>query len=649
MRCIAVLGPSQTGKTTLVDRLAELDGKPQRVSTPDGLDLVGFSYLDERWVALDCPGSIEAICHTHDALLAADAAVVCVSCDPDAAVLAAPYLRATTRAGLPTFLFVSRIDDPRGRVRDVIAALQDYAEHPIVLRQIPIREGGQIVGAVDLISERAWRFRSGQHSDLIEVPDSALEREAEARSELLESFSEFDDWLLEELIEDRQPAAGAVYAIAAREVASLDIVPAFLGSALKANGITRLMKALRHEVPTSDAARSRLAAATDDELGSAPVAVALHAHVRQHAGKAVILRAFTDDLRQGQPLAGANLAVLVDPFQEKGAANGFEAGAVAMALKSDHLHAGLACTPKKSAQPHALIEQVQPMHARVLIAQNDRDAAKLATALEKLAEEDPGMTITHEPGTGRPIAEVQGPLAMRALGQMLSEVFGVAVKEAMPQATFRETITGGVEVHYRHRKQTGGAGQFADVKLHVRPNARGEGFTFEEKIKGGTVPSNYIPAVEAGAREAMDEGPLGFPVVDVHVTLLDGQYHSVDSSDFAFRTAGRMGVREALEQATPVLLQPIHQIDVHVPSVYSGALVPLVSSLHGQVLSFNRDPEAKGWDLFRALLPERLLEGFGPSLRSATQGLAYYEHALDHFEELYGREADQARQAAGKA
>lgn len=642
MRCVAVLGPSQTGKTTLVDRLSNLEGKPQRFVTQDGPDLTRFSFLGDDWIALDCPGAIEALCHTQSALLAADAAVVCVSPDPEQAVLAAPYLRAVEVSGTPTFLFVGRIDEPRGRIRDVVAALQDYAAHPIVLRQAPIREGDKIVGAVDLISERAWRYRQGQHSDLIEIPESAMEREMEARSELLEHFSDFDDWLLEELIEDRQPAAGPLYAISSRILSASRIIPAFLGSSLNGNGITRLMKALRHEAPQVDALHNRLTAATEGKLDTPPIAVAFQAHYRQHAGKAVMLRALGEGVRQGQAVGGNNLGPLLDgAFGDGSAGNGLKPGSIGLAVKSDHLRTAHVYGKDRGTKPGDIVEFIPPMMSRILTATNDKDDGRLSTALERLAEDDPGMQVGLDPISSQFVVHVQGPLHLRALRHTLSEIFGISVEEHAPQPTFCETITKNADVHYRHRKQTGGAGQFADVKLSVRPNARGEGFSFEEVIKGGTVPSNYIPAVETGAREALDHGPLGYPVVDVHVTLTDGQYHSVDSSDFAFRTAGRMGVREALSKGVPVLLQPIHQVSVHVPSVYSGTLVPLISSLHGQVLGFDRDPRAKGWDVFRAMLPAHTLDGLVAKLRSATQGLAYYESSFDHYEELYGREAEK--------
>jgi elongation factor G len=204
-------------------------------------------------------------------------------------------------------------------------------------------------------------------------------------------------------------------------------------------------------------------------------------------------------------------------------------------------------------------------------------------------------------------------------------------------------------VLHRHRKQTGGAGQFAEVHLAVRPLARGAGFSFEETVKGGTVPRNFIPAVEAGAREGLQQGPLGFPVVDIAVTLTDGKHHAVDSSDHAFRTAARQGLREALEQSTSVLLQPVERVRVHLPSVHTGSLMAQVGGLKGQILGADAHPEMPGWDIFNALVPSAAREELLQMLASLTQGTAWLEWAFDHYEELRGREAEQVLSARAQA
>lgn len=647
MRCFSILGPSHGGKTTLADKLASLEGTPRRSETPHGLGVDFFDFLGETWCALDTPGSGEALAHAHDALMASDACILVVSPNPDEAVLAAPYLKAIEASGTPCILFVNRIDAPQGRVRDIIAALQDYSSHPLVLRQVPIREGDRIVGAVDLISERAWRYREGQTSTLVKIPDELIEREHEARVELLEHLSEFDDWLLEELIEDHEPANDAVYSISARVLAQNKVIPVMVGAASHNNGVMRLMKALRHEAPPVETLRERLAEQAGSDAATVS-AVGFHAYHRQNVGKTVLIRALAGGLKQGAQLAGHGLGALQDPGSGKPAADGELApGAVAAAVKSDHLAAPAVLATAASLPAPGWTAAPTPMIARVLAPQNERDETKLSGVLSKIAETDPGLVVRQEEGTGAQMVEVQGPVHLRDLMRGLAEVFRIEVEEKTPSPAYRETITKKADVHYRHRKQTGGAGQFADVKLGVRPNGRGDGFTFDETVKGGAVPRNFIPAVEAGAREALGKGPLGFPVIDVGVTLTDGQHHSVDSSEFAFRAAGRMGVSQALGDAAPVLMQPIYRIEFHIPSVFSGGLVPIVSSFKGQVLGFDRDESAKGWDVFRALIPGHSLDELAHALRSATQGIGWFSRAFDHFEELYGKEADAIVRAHG--
>ncbi|QRM57753.1 elongation factor G [Sinorhizobium sp. BG8] len=647
MRCFTVLGPSQTGKSTLVEKLGSLAAEPRTSTSPYGLGLTEFEISGETWCALDTPGSIESLAHAQHALLASDACVLCVSPSPDAAVLAAPYLRAIEASGTPCIIFVNRIDEPKGRLRDVIAALQDYSSHTLVLRQIPIREGEKVVGSVDLISERAWRYREGQTSSLIAIPEEVTEREHEARTELLEHLSEFDDWLLEELIEDREPDSAAIYAISSRILKQNKITPVFIGAASHSNGILRLMKALRHEAPPVEALRGRLAEASGLDAAGL-MAATFHGYHRQNVGKTVLARTLADGVKQGAAIGEAGLGTLQDPISARPIANGaLVAGAIFAAVKSDRLAVPALLASSGAAPPPVWTEPPTPMLERILVPGSERDETKLSGTLAKLAETDRSLAVSQEEGTGAHLICVQGPLHLRDLSRTLSEVFHVEVTDQSPRPVYRETVSKPSDVHYRHRKQTGGAGQFADVKLTIHPNERGSGFSFAEVVKGGAVPRNFIPAVEAGAREAMEKGPLGFGVIDVGVTLTDGQHHSVDSSEFAFRAAAKMGVRQALSQASPVLMQPISRVEIHIPSIYTGGLVQIVSALKGQVLGFDRDESAKGWDTFRALVPGSALEELARSLRSVTQGIGYFSKTFDHFEELYGKEADAIVTAHG--
>lgn len=625
MRVFTVLGPSGSGKSTLVHALAGLeDRRGKSLVVPGVATVTSFGFMGEDWAAIDIAGGVENLGSVVAALAASDIAVVCVPPDAEGAVLAAPFLREVEEAGLPAILFINRIDSPQNRIAEIVSALQTYTRHHIVLREVPIREGTTIVGFVDLLSERAWKFEDGKRSVLIEMPDSVKAREGQARAELLESYADFDEQLMEELIEDKQPPAAEVFGIAARTVQHNDLVPCFFGSASKGHGINRLMKSLRHDAPGVEVAAGRLA--------SGAAAVGALADVIRHLGKVVLVRAIGATVAGGARLGGADVGSITD-LDAKTVLGKLAPGQIGLAVKSDHLSAGRAFSAE-GAQPLA---GQGAAHAsafrRILSPVHEKDDSRLLVALDRLAEIDPALFVAPDEKTGQPILSTRGPLHMRRVLHRISTDFGIPVTEAPVPPALRETIQRGTEVHHRHRKQTGGAGQFADVVVELRPEPRGAGFAFCETVKGGAVPRNYIPAVEEGARDAMAVGPLGFPVVDVSVELKDGKAHSVDSSDHAFRTAGKNALREAMAEVGTVLLQPIMKIDIQVPSVFSGALVPLTSGLKGQIIGFQAHGTAAGWDVFQLSLPMASEDALFAALAATTRGTAWYTSTFDRYQE----------------
>jgi elongation factor G len=624
MRVFTVLGPSGSGKTTLVQALAGLDDRRGKSLTVPGVATVSsFGFMTEDWAAIDIVGGAENLGSAVAALAASDIAVVCVPPDADSAVLAAPFIRKVEEVGIPCLIFINRIDSPQSRISEIVSALQTYSRHHITLREVPIREGNAITGFVDLVSERAWKFEEGKHSVLIEMPDVVKDREASARAELLESYADFDEKLMEELIEDRQPQVGDVYQITSRTLKQNAVIACFFGSAGKGHGITRLMKSLRHDAPSVERAQ--------DRLDSGTTAAGALADVIRHLGKVVLLRAIGGPVSSGTRLGGADIGSVTD-LDAKTVLGELAPGQIGLAVKSDHLAAGQVFS-RDAAQPLPAWGQVQASpYRRIIAPEHDRDDSRLLAALARLAEIDPALHLSSDDKTGRPILGTQGPLHLRRVLAKLTGDFGIPVTETPVPAALRETIQRGTEVHHRHRKQTGGAGQFADVVIELRPEARGSGFAFSETVKGGVVPRNYIPSVEEGARDALVQGPLGHPVCDVSVELKDGKAHSVDSSDHAFRTAGKNAVREALAEVGTVTLQPVMKIDVHVPSVFSGVLVPLVSGLKGQILGFEGHETATGWDVFQLLLPMAAEDSLFVTLAAATKGTAWFTSSFDHYE-----------------
>ena len=462
----------------------------------------------------------------------------------------------------------------------------------------------------------------------MELPETMIEREQQARSELLEAFADYDDDLLEQIVEDKAPVAKDVYSISTKALQRHNLVPAFLGSATLGNGLQRLLKSLRHEVPFVDTLRGRLG--LDNDVRAA---VCLGDY-KKHLGRICLLRALEDGLGPRRRLAGSELGGLNALDAKSPIEAPLSAGEFAVSIKSDHLLPASFVAENDArempswASPHApaLKRRVHPLH--------EKDEGKLSSALLRLSEIDPGLTLSQDETSGSPVIGIQGQQHLNAIISKLKEAFSIDVECSPVPAALRETIRGKTTIHHRHRKQSGGAGQFADVIVDIAPLSRGGGFVFEEKVKGGAVPRNYIPSVEVGARDALSKGPSGFQVVDVKVELKDGKSHSVDSSDFAFRTAGHNAVKEALETVGTTILQPIMMIEIQVPSVFDGNLVQLVSGLKGQVLGFDTHPDCEGWDVFRALLPMASEEELSQALGSATRGTAWFSSGLDHYEEL---------------
>ncbi|SOB99918.1 elongation factor G [Rhodobacter maris] len=626
MKVVSIVGPSQAGKSTLAEALATLEGaKPRKHSLFGDTTVTKFSFMGEDWALLDAPGGADHLPQLAPMLAASDAVVLCVPADAEAAVLAAPYLRLIEAADLPTFIFVNKIDATQDRASAIVAALQGYCPHAIVLRQIPIRKDGHVIGAVDLISERAWEYHDHARSSLMELPAALREREEEARGELLEHLADFDEQLLTELIEDQAPMTEEVYDISTKALQHHDLLPALLGSASHGNGMMRLMKSLRHEVPDVAQTAARTGA----------LAVGALADNVKHLGKTVLVRALAAGVAPGAKLGGATIGSITD-IDAKTQLGALAPGEIGLTVKTDHL--GLA-QPLYSAEGclelPAWMVAPPANHALLIEPENERDETRLAAALPKLLELDPGLTVGTDPQSGKTLLGTQGPLHLRRVLEKLEADFGIKAVTAPQGTALCETVTGSAQKQYRHRKQSGGAGQFADVVIEVKPLGRGEGFAFTETVKGGAVPRNYIPSVEAGARDALGAGPKGYPVVDLAVNLSDGKSHAVDSSDHAFRTAGKAAVREALTEIGTVVLQPVCKVTISVPSVYSGGLSPLVSGLKGQVLGFEADPGAKGWDLFEALMPAASLADLFQSLGGATRGTSGFFATLDHYEEQY--------------
>jgi elongation factor G len=662
-RCVALVGPFQSGKTTLLEAILARTGSVPRAGSVDAGTSVGdasaearhhkmsvtltaatTTFMGDSYTFIDCPGSVEFAHDMRAALPAVDAAVVVCEADEKKLPQLQLILRELEELKIPRFLFLNKIDRANKRIRETLSTLQPASRVPLVLRQIPIWKGELIEGFVDLALERAFVYREHKASEVIALEGGDLDREKEARFSMLEKLADHDDALMEQLLEDIQPPRDAVFDDLARELREGLICPVLLGSAARENGVLRLMKALRHEAPGIAETAKRLGAPpSKDALGYVFKTVHL-----QHGGKLSLTRLLSGHLDDGATAlswsgeSGRVSGILSVSGAHDSKRAAAEAGDTVALGKLDTVKTGDTISSGKTAPVSLVKVEPMPPVLAVSIAAGDRkDDVKLGQALLRLNEEDPSLTMVHNPRTHDTVLWGQGEMHLRVALERLRDRFGVNVKSHPPAIGYQETIRKSISQRGRHKKQSGGHGQFGDVVLEIRPLPRGEGFKFDEKVVGGAVPRNYIGAVEEGVVDGLTRGPLGFPVIDVQVTLTDGSYHSVDSSDLAFRTAARVGVTEGLPQCQPVLLEPLYVVEIVCPTDATAKINAILSARRGQILGFDTREGWPGWDCVRAMMPEAEIGELIVELRSATAGAGGFTRQFDRMAEVTGRAADQ--------
>ena len=608
-RAIALVGPAGAGKTSLAEAMlfasrtidrqgSTANGSSVGDASPEArqrggsteLNLMHFDYLGDQFAIIDAPGSVGFAADGASAVAVADMAIVVVDPDPARAALAAPSLRMLDELGIPHLIFVNRVDQARGRIRDLLSALQPMSVSPLIARQVPIRQGDKITGFVDIALERAYHYRPGDSSEQITMPLELADREAEARTQMLERLADHDDDLLEQLLMDQVPEQSTIFADLAREASENLGVSVLFGSASSSWGVRRLLKALRHEAPGPETTARRLSV-------SDPALYAFKINHGGSVGRLALARVLGGSISEGSELkttdgASSRLGALFTVQGDKTSKTTTAGpGAVVAVAKADEVKAGQWVSAGAIPPPVELPATAR--NATVAIAPADRkDDVRLASALARLAEEDAALTIEHDDDSHELRLRGVNDEHLALVVTRLKRRYGVEVMSKPCSIGYRESIRQTVRQHGRHKKQSGGHGQYGDVIIEIRPLARGEGFKFEEKIHGGSIPRQYIPAVEAGVKDACIKGPLGFPVDDVAVSLVDGSYHSVDSSELAFRTAGRIAMHDALAAAAPHLLEPVQRLVVVSPSSSTSKVSSTIASRRGQMLGLGpRD----GW------------------------------------------------------
>ena len=671
-RCIALVGPFASGKTTLLEAILARTGAITRQSTVAEKHTVGDAspearahqmsvevnvaeteFMGDKLTFFDCPGSIEFAFEGEGVLAGVDLAVVVAEADEKKIPALQVILKNLEDHKVPRILFLNKVDKADASVRETLKTLQPASGVPLVLRHIPMWKDNVVTGYIDLALERAFVYQDLSPSEMIPISDEDKEREIDARYHMMETLADYDDALMEQLLEERVPPRDQIFGDLVREMREGLICPVLIGAAEHGGGVGRLLKAIRHESPDITDTRARL----DIGVGGDAVVQVMKTLHSTHGGKMSIARVLAGSVGDGAELIGPDGSVgrvsgvfrVVGQHSTKREAA--EVGETVGLGKLDGAQTGMTLGAGKTPPAQVVkLAPPEPVLGTAVAAAERKDDVKLSAALSKLIEEDPSLRITHTQDTGETLIEGQGEMHLRVAMERLTGKYGIATVTHEPAVPYKETIRRGVTVRGRHKKQSGGHGQFGDVVLDIKPLPRGTGFQFAEKVTGGAVPRNYFGSVELGVAEYLNKGPLGFTVVDVAVTLTDGSYHAVDSSDMAFRTAAQIGMREGMPQCHPVLLEPILKVEIAVPSEATPRVNGIVSQRRGQILGFDGRPSWPGWDVVVGLIPQAEIRDLIVELRSATAGVGTFKASFDHLAELTGRLADQViEKAAEKA
>jgi elongation factor G len=653
-RNVAIVGPYSSGKTTLLESLLYVTGTISRKGqvtekntvgdgTPEARDrqmsveinAAGTEYGGIRFTFLDCPGSVELAQETYNALIGVDAAIVV--CEPlvDRVLILAPLFQFLDDWEIPHMVFINKMDRASSPFVDILQAIKTVSSRPLVPHQYPIRQGQDLIGYIDLVTEQAYHYHPGAPADPVPLPDALRDEEHAARTEMLETLADFDDHLLEELLEEIDPPQDEILQDLRKDLGADLIVPVFLGIADQDYGVRPLLDALMREAP--DAASTTEHRGLDHQADTV-LAQVLKTYFSPQGGRLSLVRIWQGTLPDGASVNGERLGGIYQVMgQQLNSLNEARAGDIVALARLENAHTGDTLMLNGNARSVELsrAEKIDPVYALAIAPEKRSDEVKLSGALNKLVEEDPALLWEQHGDTHEVILWGQGEIHLQIALDRLRRKYNLPMSTHAPQIPFKETIRRSREnVHGRYKHQTGGHGQFGDVYLDIKPLPRGEGFSFGETIVGGVVPRQYIPGVETGVREYLAHGPLGFPVVDVAVTLTNGSYHSVDSSEQAFKQAARVAMQSGLPDCEPALLEPILSVEISVPTDFTSNVLRLISGRRGQILGYESKSNWKGWDQVAAQIPQAEMQDLIVELRSLTLGVGSFRWQFDHLQEV---------------
>jgi elongation factor G len=672
IRNVLLVGHGGAGKTTLLESMLFTTGAITRMGTVEDGNTVSDHDPDEQrrgisvslsvapveWKGtkinvLDAPGTADFVGDLRSAIRAADAVIVVVSAVDGVEVQTEYAWELAVEEGLPRAIFVNKLDRERADFQQTLDQLVASFGNQVAPFELPIGQEHEFAGIADLLHEKADRYPDGPIAEESEWPEDLHAMADPAREKLIEAVAESDDALIERYLEEGTLPEGDIVHGAKDGFARARLAPVIVGSATKAIGIDRLLDFIVEEFP-SPIERAPLQVQTkggDAERTCDPdgplTAFVFKTLSDPFVGHITMFRVFSGRMRpdtsvhnasQGTDERIGQLFTLVG--KEHANVPEVTAGDIGAVAKLQHAHTGDTFSTKDEPAQLTGVEIPEPLLAYAIAPKTKGDEDKLATGLSRLREEDPSFRVARNEETHETVIYGMGEAHLGVQIERLARKFGVEVDHAPAKIAYRETFRGKAKGHGRHVKQSGGHGQYAICDIEVEPLPRGEGFVFEDKIFGGAVPHQFIPSVEKGVVRTMAEGVMsGNPMVDVKVTLVDGKFHSVDSSDMAFQIAGSLAIKEAAEAAGVSLLEPVVQLSVVVPDAFTGDVMGDLNGKRGKIQGM--EPIAGGKQRINALVPQSEVARYVIDLRSMTGGRGAFTMTFSHYDEMPSHLADK--------
>lgn len=678
IRNICVIGHGGTGKTTIVENLLYFAGAiPKLGNVNNGTSTSDFEeeeiqhkhsihnsltfceFMDTKLNIIDTPGIPDFVGEVRAALRVSEGALVVVDSVDGIQMGTRKIWEYADEYKVPRIVFLNKMDKDRADFESIVSRIQKKFETPIIPIEIPIGQGEKFEGVIDLVLMKALYPKADKSGvEMKDIPAEYMDQAKKYRQDLAEIVADVDEKFVDKILDGSDLTDDEIARAVHECTLQFKLIPLVCGSADKAIGIMTLLKMMVKFLPSPKFVGETIGNAPGNEedliarhpdINEPFTAFVYKTRVDQYAGKFSYFRVRSGIIEKDMEVIDANtgqkekLSHLYSIMGKKQVeVDKVIAGDIGVVAKSEIMNTGHSlCDPKKELICLPPLKIPKPIYSLAVSPESKGDEDKMMASLQKIASEDPTFKVDYNNETQETIISGMGEIQLNIVLEQLKQKNNLNLKAALPKIAYRETITKSVKTAYRHKKQTGGHGQFGEVEIEILPEENGKGFVFEDNIVGGAIPKTYIPGVEKGLIEAMEEGPLAkYPVTDIKVKLVDGSHHPVDSSELSFKLAGYHALKQAYEEASPILLEPVMVTDIHVDKDTLGDILGDIQGRRGKVLGVE-GKEDNISQTVKAQIPLAELLEYANVIRSLTRDRATFEMEFSHYEPCLGKIADQ--------